>query len=477
MRLIENGTMTEAEDASENVAAKKSRVSFERLRERTDELELLISGLSMFALFAFPGWLFERYLDYYTLLPLVALAGALMALPMVSTVAYTLAICLMLHLSVRAYWVGLIGLSAIFPDGIRWERASHLGPLARERLRAQLPSMEQAIAKADRLASLLFSMITLVALSLCWLGLVGTLLFTVGASIGSAYGHTNAVIVGGASAVALTALGSMLLVWLLDAQLASRWPALQRMRWFRALVRVLTLPVRVMMPARLIAPVRLTLQTNTHPRLFTVAFLILVILVPILGSILFQSRFDFDPLGTQRFATSADVTGGLRSASYESLRTPQDRVRGAAIIPAPVIESAWLPLFLPYVPIRDGMILEQRCSAAVAEDQEDAELSPQQAIERADRAALCLRKIWALELDGAPAELQGMVISERRDLGYRGLSGWIDLRGSKPGPRELRVTWRPAPEQDLVLDDYLRESAVYRIPFLWSPEFAAEPGN
>ena len=40
--------------------------AWERLRDRTDELELIISSLTIFALFSMPGWLFNNFADVYT---------------------------------------------------------------------------------------------------------------------------------------------------------------------------------------------------------------------------------------------------------------------------------------------------------------------------------------------------------------------------------------------------------------------------
>ena len=35
----------------------------DRLRDRTDELELIISSLTIFALFSIPRWLFDKIAD------------------------------------------------------------------------------------------------------------------------------------------------------------------------------------------------------------------------------------------------------------------------------------------------------------------------------------------------------------------------------------------------------------------------------
>ena len=52
-----------------------SRISLDRLRERTDELELLISGLSLLGLLALPDVIGDAYVDNYARLPIAVLAG------------------------------------------------------------------------------------------------------------------------------------------------------------------------------------------------------------------------------------------------------------------------------------------------------------------------------------------------------------------------------------------------------------------
>lgn len=103
------------------------RVSFERLRERTDELELIISGLSLFALVSLPGWLWDTYETWLPRMSLGMSAASGVLVPIASAMCLMMAALFVLHLAVRAHWVGLIGLKAVFPDGVRWERMGGLG--------------------------------------------------------------------------------------------------------------------------------------------------------------------------------------------------------------------------------------------------------------------------------------------------------------------------------------------------------------
>ena len=55
------------EDTTSDTRATAEAGELDRLRDRTDELELIISSLTIFALFSLPGWLFDKFANIYTL--------------------------------------------------------------------------------------------------------------------------------------------------------------------------------------------------------------------------------------------------------------------------------------------------------------------------------------------------------------------------------------------------------------------------
>lgn len=469
-------------DTSASIDQASARVSFERLRERTDELELLISGLSMVALFALPGWLIDYYEAWQTQLPLAALSAAALLVPMLVLCSYLLAFGFAIHLALRGYWVGLIGLKSAFPEGIRWDRASGIGPINRERLQRLLPSLDSSIARADRTASMLFAGTTLGALVIAWLALLGSLVFVVGALVGSRSGSINQTIGFGMDLFMLALVGSVALLWLLDSVLARWLPALRGWRVFRWLVRGLALVAGIFFPPRLIGPVRLTLQTNTRPRLFLVLAVLSVLFLPMVAVQQFQAFRGFDRFGTHGMLHSRDLDAGIRSMFYESQRIPRQRAAALPMIPAPVIDTAFLPVFLPYLPIRDDALVRQRCPGREPLElfARLPELAPVEgdarAAERSEAARSCLSRLWRLKLGGQTVPLDGFLPAERADLGFRGLLGYLDLRDLQPGLQQLIVEFRPDPEADSgEIDDQISGRARYAIPFLWSPESAAEP--
>ena len=77
--------------------------ALQRLRDRTDELELIISSLTIFALFTLPGWLFESFSGVYTHLSDGMVVAGTIGITLIVGVSYALAACFLVHLMARAY--------------------------------------------------------------------------------------------------------------------------------------------------------------------------------------------------------------------------------------------------------------------------------------------------------------------------------------------------------------------------------------
>jgi hypothetical protein len=431
-----------------------------RLRDRTDELELIISGLTTVALFTLPGWLFERLAESYTHLSVSMVVGGTVMLIVLTGLCYGLACCFLIHLMARAYWVGLIGLRTVFPQGIDWQRTPGIGPLTRERYRQRLPDLKAAIERSDRLASSLFAVISVIALGIIWVGTLLALTVILGGFIGARFGATNAGTVYAFLALIALAAGVPAVLWLLDAQLGARWPRLQNARWFRALLSGLARINGLVYPQRLILPVQLTLQSNTRPILFLVGLTLSILAIMMIGQFSLSRSTDFTVSDQFKYLDAQHLAEmAFRSSYYEDLRDGRDRLRGWPIIPAFEQRGGHVRLFLPYQPLRDNLLLDQLCPG------EDAALG-----------AACLARLWSVSLNGQPVDAAEFLAGERLDLGMRGLIGAIPLANVRPGLQLLHVTWNPgAAADDIPMDDrYTRARFDYQIPFLFAPEFERE---
>jgi hypothetical protein len=434
----------EPADTPEAPAARERRVAFESLRERTDELELIISGISLLALLTAPGWLFEQWArlevhaegSRHILLSLT--------FQLLSGLSMTLAAAFVLHLAVRAYWVGLIGLKATFPDGIRWDSVRSIGPIAREYYRQRLPDLDTAIDAADRVASIVFAMVSLVTLSVLWMGAllggISALTLSLAVFLGVNGELFNSVAVNVLTAVALLLVLPALL--LDSAWVARRFPTPKP--WLRSVVRGLTALQGILVPRRLVLPVQMTLESNLPNWAFTAVFLLLVVGSAVLGRVQERSVREFAYVSSYDYFSDADSEAGLRSAYYENLRSERDVLARVPLIPADLVADGHLRLFLPYLPERDNPVLRQRCPDAVTANRRE-----------------CLAGLWSVALDAKPVALDSFVPAERRDLGLRGLHGYLSLAGLAPGRHELQVQWSGDGAA----------AQVYRIPFWFSPPY------
>ncbi|MFT4845888.1 MAG: hypothetical protein ACI97H_001461 [Marinobacter psychrophilus] len=431
--------------------------ALQRLRDRTDELELIISSLTIFALFTLPGWLFDSFSNIYTHLSDGLVVAGTISITLIAGVSYVLATCFVMHLMARAYWVGLIGLRTAFPEGINWGKTPGIGPVTKKRYKEVLLDLDTVIQRTDRLASSLFAVISLITLSALWVGIIMLITLVIAVQIGARFGLTNAAI-GIATAFLLAVLAGLpLLLWLMDAQLAARFPGLQKSRVFVGFVRLLGRLAGFVYPQRLILPVQLTLQSNIRPVFFYLALVIGVASIVVVGNVQFLAWGSFSLSGEFTYLDTTTSSTGFRSTYYEDMISPKDRLRAWPRIDSFSQKGSFVTLFLPYQPLRDNMMLDVQCP-----DAEDSE----------DRLN-CLRNLWSVSIGDKLVSMSTFKTAERMDIQMRGLIGIVPLTGLSPGIHDISVVWNPSAssEDELVDDRYTESSSTYAIPIAFAPDY------
>lgn len=430
-------------------APSERRIAFERLRERTDELELIISGISLVALVSLPGWLFGHWARLQVHTEGLYNAVVSIGFPLAIGLSYTLAGVFLVHLGTRAYWVGLIGLKATFPHGVRWGRIDSVGPVTRDIYRRSMVDLDAAIDAADRFASLVFAVVSLTALSVLWIGglMIGLALLSilVGSLVEVPPRVANIVWI----SVALIVVAIGLMIPVIDR--GSAWlrgrdvPASTGMR---RTIELLNRAQNVLLPQRLLLPVQLTLESNMPRYTFSVMFGILIFFTTIIGTVQMGEAPRFAPfVGGYAYMDDDAADKGLRTAYYETLRAPDDALLRVPMIPSDLVDTAYLRVFLPYVPERDNALLKARCS------------------QDADPHA-CVAGLWSLSLDGRVVDASVFEAAERRDFGMRGLQGYLPMAGLVAGRHELRATWNAAGGERRS-----QKSREYIIPFWFAPPY------
>lgn len=429
----------------------------DRLRDRTDELELIISSLTIFALLNLPSWIFSTIGGFFTHLSTSMVIALNVGAALIAGVSYVLAMCFIIHLIARAYWVGLIGLRAAFPKGINWSKTPGIGPLSRKYYQETLPDMDTIIHKTDILASSLFAVISLLTLSALWFGIILITTLVVTGTVGAQFGGTNAALLAGT--VFLFTLGVLgpTLIYLLDAQLAVRFPKLRKNFYFTGLVHFLRRISGFAYPKRLVLPVHLTLQSNTRPFLVLGTLLLVGVAVVFIGNVRANAWRNFTLSQEFTYLDNAQILGGFHSSYYEDMSSEMDQLRAWPKIDSFTQSSAYVSLFLPYQPLRDNLLLDDFCTD----------------IESPESRTECLRMFWRVTINGQEIAMSGFIAAERADISMRGLIGLVPLTGLTPGLHNIEVELNaPAEEGAAPVDDrYSEASLTFIIPIAFTPDY------
>ncbi len=126
---------------------------FRALIERSLELELVLSGAVTFSLLQVPSALETLQT---TVIAQYGSAGIMMVLLIMLTkpISFILVGSLLLHLVVRSFWIGMIGVSSVYPDSLQAPERG--GPFYRQVMREKQRGLREQAASVDKFCRLIF---------------------------------------------------------------------------------------------------------------------------------------------------------------------------------------------------------------------------------------------------------------------------------------------------------------------------------
>ncbi len=135
----------------------------DKLRELTAQswnLELVISGAALFATLQIPD-LLNSLFDYFQYNLMSHTEGMLgtfqvLVFSMIKATCYVLFVAFLTNFVMRALWVGLVGLLAVFPMGVQYDQLPMSTPAARKRMANELGPLERYILRLDRRCNIVF---------------------------------------------------------------------------------------------------------------------------------------------------------------------------------------------------------------------------------------------------------------------------------------------------------------------------------
>ncbi|HET7610643.1 MAG TPA: hypothetical protein VFK29_02530 [Rhodanobacteraceae bacterium] len=395
----------------------------------TWEVELLISGVAVFAMMQLPGWLIG--LGLY-LRPRFdeGWRGALFTLSAYLVgAAVILAATFALHLLLRAYWIALVGMHSVYPDGIRWERL-RIGPIEREVMQRRDGDFAAMIERADNRASVLFAMGVALAATLLAITAEIVILFSAGLAIALAL-HADIEPDRILIICIVVLVAPMALLHLFDRKFGAHVRQGSLLR--RSAAAMFNLYARLGFANR---GGVLAMLASHHGRRRVQLLATVAMAVCLLGAILAQETMRHPELfGNYAGFPRLDGANGnvVDAANYADLRDPL-RSRVAPFIQATEVDGNYVRLTVPYVPGEDAAAMQRHCPESTAEADDDA---------RAAAMLRCLAALHPVTLDGKPlADLRYDAGSDARTE-RPALVAMIDVRKLPPGRHELAVA-RPA---------------------------------
>jgi len=391
----------------------------------TWESELLLSGATVFGLLQLPASIYALLDRAQHQLPTswdsVRMMGSIFSL----SVVYGLIITFLLHLATRAYWVALVGLRSVYPNGIRWERAT-MGPIGKRIQQALFSDQDALIERADNFSTLVFS---------TGIGIVFTTLYAVFSSI------------------PVLLLGMALQAWV--------WPLPHQSTWFLIVIALVIVPTVIPRildrkigdrlapdgatasiltamqrltsgfgPWRMVTALTLNLTTNMRRRFGLAIFLLLIYaLFAVVSTIEVLRHGHADTsFAAQTVAGAADrqFSDYYENAGVASQVVPH--------IQADIITDPYVRLWVPLDP-HHSQAFQRACGKPRVIGVARATASDQQR----GRAA-CLGSLFAPRLDGHA--LSGLSWHPYRDnaLGVDGLRTYIGAQALTTGEHDLVVT-------------------------------------
>lgn len=406
----------------------------------TWELELLISGAVLFALFQIPSTLtafFARIEPHAT----SAMLSVLLFVQLyVKAIVYALIASFVVHLVARAYWVGLVGLHSVFPNGVRWENFKS-GPVTLEVYRERLVSLPAIISRTDNFCSVIFSFAFLLVLLFGF-----TVVITAAFSV-LTFGLSQLVFHGEKSdAIFLTLAGLTAIIPAGTALIDRRFGARLSPGAQRVLRRMVIFTYRGTAQS-ITSPIFIPLLTNVGRRRMMVIFYFS--LFGILAFVIAERFARQDQLSINSYDYFAlSNRFGVNYRFYENQRNADEVYPRIPSIQSDIVTGSYVKLFIPYIPRRHNAIMARSCPALRPVQGRGLQVGPDSPApdSLAIPALECLARIHAVTVDGAPRTDLKFSFYEHPGSGIKGILTYIPADSLARGQHVITVRQVPSPD-------------------------------
>lgn len=339
----------------------KLRRWVDNLQLESWQLELLITGFSIFLLASgldqYDGIQAQMNFDKFVItsdntIILTTVGRALLASGPLMIKFFL--ISLLLHLLLRGFWIGIVGLSSV-SNKIDFEKLNFKGPF-RKHIPSKVRTLDDLIFYIDQVSSVIFAYTYLIVFSIISVVLVGCFLFVF-------IGLTNVILttfgVGGVAAILVTLIGILSLLLAISAILffldALLFSAFKKSKWFSYVFYPIYRFFSVISLSFIYRSIYYHLITNFKRKHIVSVTVVLLLVAFVTTKIDGWDRYSFFPIDevhNQYIVETSHYADELGDGFIET-----------ASIPSKIVKESFLPLFIRYSP-QHNLALEFFCPDA-----------------------------------------------------------------------------------------------------------------
>ncbi len=425
----------------ENLPKSEQASNLEDLASKSWNLELIISGAAIFLVSYLPG-LVDRGLWFY--LDNLAADADLgkSALPILAysffkVIAWLLTGTFIVHFILRAFWVGLVGLHAVYPEGIQYEKLPMQTDFSREIGQRNFGQFSDYIHRLDRLSNQIFSVAFLIALMGLGISAIylAIFLFTQPNVLQNWLGGSKVrTTIFFGLFLLLAFLPAVLQLWLRQPGVLDRPGVRKFAAWVFQYAPALMLPVVY----RPLSYINLVYSSNVpRRRLYTLLVLGTILIMSTVIWVTLQTNMDLRGRSfmlPQDFAVRNNSIYKLYPAQYDNLR-PADANLPAVSLASDVVEGPVLRIFVTYRKWLDPRISRQCQPAAVPENRSKQE----QRMAQDSTNRQCLAHFFQLSVNDSLYSQPDWIFHTRPETGTPGLLGYVPTAAFRTGENVLTI--------------------------------------
>lgn len=430
-------------------------VWLKKLEQESWQLELLVSGFTIFLLqMAYQaindyGDSFEFHYESGSIFFVIAV----LLLYILSICTLVLMINLVLHLSLRGFWIGAIGLRSVGTN-INYHKLKYT-EFFTEKLKQGVVSMDELIIKLDRLCSVIFSFTFLIIFLFLSLFLFLLLLSLSQLGLQFLVDHAPSwlsAVLNVFSTVVVIVLLISGFAYFIDSMSLGLLKKSKRLRpVYYPVYRVLS-TLTLSFLYRTIYYNIITKFPISYTRLILIAYLLIIFFIP------------FIALDDYRYFPDNETKTSLYSDYYDDTRQ-QGKFINKVSMPTMAVSDNFIPLFVRYN-ASDNPALEKHCPGftpskrgglkhGISFDERGMTLSTPTVVETRPKEMLnCLKNFYTLSIDNKATEVSQALFYTHPNKGEKGIVMLINTENLIKGPHNILLSKQSLQDSVLEIKEY-----------------------